>query len=106
MGAKSSTAREEIMNHVTKLGLMAGIGGAVIVKMALDRRSKFVFRDRSVLITGGSRGLGLLIARLLATEGARLTIVGRDRETLKAAAKELTSMGAPVRTLPCDIRNR
>src|SRR5437016_6262816 len=93
------------MKHLTKFGLIAGVAGAIIVKMAV-RRSKFSFRDQSVLISGGSRGLGLLIARLLAKEGARLTIVGRDQETLEAAQKELTSMGASVRILSCDIRNR
>ena len=93
------------MKHLTKFGLIAGVAGAVIATMAV-RRSKFSFRNQSVLITGGSRGLGLLIARLLAKEGARLTIVGRDQETLEIVQKELTSMGAAVRILPCDIRNR
>ncbi len=45
-------------------------------------------RDRACAITGGSRGIGLATARLLAAEGARLLLVGRDLEALEAAAAE------------------
>jgi 3-oxoacyl-[acyl-carrier protein] reductase len=45
-------------------------------------------RDRACVITGGSRGIGLATARLLAAEGARLLLVGRSRDALEAAAAE------------------
>ncbi|MGH7459605.1 MAG: SDR family oxidoreductase [Longimicrobiales bacterium] len=44
---------------------------------------------KSVLITGGSRGIGLAIARVLAGQGARITLVARDRQRLERAAAEL-----------------
>ena len=50
---------------------------------------------RIALITGASRGLGLVIARVLGKRGYRLVIGGRDPEALAAAEAEL-SQGAPA----------
>ena len=44
------------------------------------------------LITGGSRGLGLLMARELALQGARLAILARDPDELDLARRELTAV--------------
>jgi NAD(P)-dependent dehydrogenase (short-subunit alcohol dehydrogenase family) len=46
-------------------------------------------RDRVAVITGASRGLGLEIARLFASRGARLVLVARGEADLRAAAQEL-----------------
>lgn len=43
------------------------------------------FQDQGVIVTGGSRGIGLAVARLLAMEGARVTITGRDPDSLREA---------------------
>lgn len=48
-------------------------------------------QGRSALITGGSRGLGLEIARTYLAAGAEICICGRDPETLKGAEEELLS---------------
>ena len=64
------------------------------------------FHGRVVVITGGSRGLGLLLARELADEGARLALLARDEETLERARRELDERGAKVLALPCDIGDR
>lgn len=58
-------------------------------------------RDRVVLITGGSRGLGLELARVFAAEGARLALLARDPVELARAADLLGH--AHVLTLPADI---
>ena len=46
-------------------------------------------QPRRALITGGAKGIGLAIARRLAQEGATLALLGRDRDALQAAAREL-----------------
>ncbi len=61
-------------------------------------------RDKVVVVTGGSRGLGLGIAGALAREGCRLAICARGEEDLAAAARELEAEhGAQVLTVPLDI---
>ena len=53
------------------------------------------------LVTGGSRGIGLAIARELAQAGARLALVARDGERAQAAAAELPGEGH--RGYACDV---
>lgn len=55
----------------------AGVG-ALLMARAWRAREGYDFNGKSVLITGGSRGLGPVMARELAAEGARLTITARD----------------------------
>jgi short-subunit dehydrogenase len=63
-------------------------------------------RGKVVLVTGGSRGLGLALAREMAQRGARLAICGRDEESLERARASLARFGAEVIAVPCDITDR
>lgn len=56
-----------------------------------------------VLITGGSRGLGLALAREFAKRGCLLAICARDSQDLEAAARDLKSGGARVLNCRCDV---
>lgn len=80
--------------------------GAAAALRAIRRDETWSFAGRSVLITGGSRGLGLLIARLLAGEGANLTLVARDETELERARREWTARGATVLTIIADVRDQ
>jgi NAD(P)-dependent dehydrogenase (short-subunit alcohol dehydrogenase family) len=59
-----------------------------------------------VLITGGSRGLGFALAREMAAQGARISICGRDPESLERARSSLLRAGSDVLAVPCDLRDR
>jgi NAD(P)-dependent dehydrogenase (short-subunit alcohol dehydrogenase family) len=69
-------------------------------------RPKYSFRGKVVLITGGARGLGLVIARELASEGARLVICSRTLEQLERAEGELRERGADVMSFRCNVADR
>jgi 3-oxoacyl-[acyl-carrier protein] reductase len=60
-------------------------------------------RGDRVLITGGSRGIGLATAKSLAAEGASVGIVARDEERLARAKDELSQFSLPVATSAADV---
>ena len=63
------------------------------------------FRDQVAVVTGGSEGIGLAIARALSKEGARLVLGARRKEQLETAAASLRSGGRECRAVPCDVTN-
>jgi 3-oxoacyl-[acyl-carrier protein] reductase len=58
------------------------------------------------IVTGGGRGIGLAIARLLAEDGASVVVSGRDAARLEAAVKELESLGAAALAVVADASKR
>jgi NAD(P)-dependent dehydrogenase (short-subunit alcohol dehydrogenase family) len=57
------------------------------------------------IVTGGSRGIGLAIARALVADGVHVTITGRDEAHLAAARKRIEGAGpGSVEALPADVR--
>ena len=66
-------------------------------------RGADTLRGQSALVTGASRGLGLMIARELADQGCRLLICARDSEALERAAQDLRARGAQVHAVACDL---
>jgi NAD(P)-dependent dehydrogenase (short-subunit alcohol dehydrogenase family) len=61
---------------------------------------------RTAMITGGSKGLGLAMAKMFAESGGHVALVARGTEALEAAAAEIRAAapGAKVVTVPADIR--
>jgi short-subunit dehydrogenase len=55
------------------------------------------------VVTGASRGLGLLLARELARHSCKLVICARGAGALEKAAAELRACGAEVAAVPCDL---
>ena len=88
-------------------GLMAGLGAALVATRLSRARLAISFEGRVVVITGGSRGLGLVMARMLVNEGARVVLLARDLGELERAREELEAGGrGEVMTLRCDVRRR
>jgi len=58
---------------------------------------------KKILITGGSDGIGLAIARLLADRGNRITIVARNGQKLKNAVRSLTGEGHRIIALDLSV---
>jgi 3-oxoacyl-[acyl-carrier protein] reductase len=61
------------------------------------------FRGRSVVVAGGSRGIGRSIALGFAKAGASVSICARGVETLQQTAGELAAFGGKVHAAPCDL---
>jgi NAD(P)-dependent dehydrogenase (short-subunit alcohol dehydrogenase family) len=57
------------------------------------------------MITGGSRGIGLAMARVFAKNGYAAIITGRDPKRLQDAVGELTKEQAEITAIPCDVRD-
>jgi short-subunit dehydrogenase len=63
-------------------------------------------RDKVVFITGGSKGLGLVLAEELFREGCRIAICARDEADLEEARRELSALGAEVFSVSCDVSDK
>ena len=88
------------------LSAAAGLGLALAGRELLQRWRETDLRGQVALVTGGSRGLGLLIARRLAREGCQLAICARDEQELEWARRDLEQRGAQVVTVRCDVSDR
>jgi short-subunit dehydrogenase len=64
---------------------------------------KAVFRDKVVVITGASAGIGLEVARRLALQGAQLVLAAREPSLLEKAADECRVLGARAIAVPTDV---
>ena len=83
--------------------LLLAAGVSLWAARKLRSRLSYSLQGRTVLITGGSRGLGLALARHMADEGARVVICGRDPESLERARESLAQLGAEVMAVPADV---
>jgi NAD(P)-dependent dehydrogenase (short-subunit alcohol dehydrogenase family) len=64
------------------------------------------WQTKVAVVTGGSSGLGLAVARTLTEQGARVAIVGRDAQRLDAAASMLRDLGSEVLVIAGDVTDR
>ena len=79
---------------------------AALLAVRWWRERQYDLSGKTVLITGGSRGLGLVMGRELVRQGSRLAICARDAAELERARADLAQGGADVFTIPCDVTNK
>lgn len=73
--------------------------------MALEEETRRVsyWKNKSAIVTGGSDGLGFVLAQELARLGAQVVIAGRDPTRLAHAAERLRDTGGTVEAVPADV---
>jgi len=101
-GATGATRRSPATRAARALGLGAAAGTAWLLWRRLTE-APISLGGRVVVITGGSRGLGLVLAREFAAHGCRLAICARDAEELERARRDLVERGADVYAAVCDV---
>ena len=88
------------------LGGIVAVGILTALAILGKKHRQFDFKDKVVVITGGARGLGLVLARQFADEGAKIVICSRDSAELLRAKTELEERGTKVFAAVCDVRNQ
>jgi short-subunit dehydrogenase len=84
----------------------ASIGLLLAGRAAVRRQRGYDLMGRTVLITGGSRGLGLVMAREFVRQGARVAICARDSNELERASEDLMLRRGEVFHVACDLTDR
>lgn len=92
--------------HKTLGWAAAGVGVLMVANALYREFAKFRLDGKVVLITGGSRGLGLVLARALAARGAKLAICARSADKIELARQELEQAGAVVMATPADVTDQ
>ena len=87
-----------------RVSLLAGallLGAWLAIRVI--RTSRYSLRDKVAVITGGSRGLGLVLARHICAQGGSVALIARDADELARAKADLAARGAAVLTIECDL---
>jgi len=93
------------MNTRIWLGTAALLLGGWITARVI-RTAQYTLRDKVALISGGSRGLGLVLARHICDQGGQVALLARHPEGLARAKADLTARGGNVFTVECDLLDR
>jgi NAD(P)-dependent dehydrogenase (short-subunit alcohol dehydrogenase family) len=89
------------MARLISFAVLAAFAAWLIVRII--RALRFSLKDKLVLITGGSRGLGLVLARHICARGGNVALIARDHEELARAKADLARYGGKVVTVQCDL---
>lgn len=81
----------------------AGVGVYMVAQALFRELTRFQVSGRVALITGGSRGLGLVLARHLGARGASVAICARSADDLEIARQDLEARGIAAMTIVADV---
>lgn len=87
-----------------RVSLLAGallLGACLAIRVI--RTSRYSLRDKVAVITGGSRGLGLVLARHICAQGGSVALIARDADELARAKADLAARGSVLLTIECDL---
>src|SRR6266576_6808761 len=93
-----------VLQMNTRVWLGAGavlLGGWITARVI--RTVQYTLRDKVALISGGSRGLGLVLARRICDQRGNVALLARDPEELTRAKADLTACGGKVLAVICDL---
>jgi len=77
------------------------LGGWITARVI--RTAQYSLRGKVALISGGSRGLGLVLARHICDQGGNVALLAREPEELALAEADLTARDGKVLTIECDL---
>lgn len=103
MQSRNTSTTSESPLHSVLGWAAAGVGLFLVAHAVVREITKWNLEGKVVLITGGSRGFGLVLARHLADRGARLAICARSADDLELARQELDARGAEVIAMTVDV---
>lgn len=87
----------------TTRSLLLLAASAIVLRAFVQQKRTADLGGQVVLITGGSRGLGLALAREFGRHGCRLALCARDAEELERAREDLQASGYEAHTSVCDL---
>jgi short-subunit dehydrogenase len=96
-------------HFITGSGLLMAASGLIAywgAQALARRRVQSAFRDKTVFVTGGSRGLGFLLAQQFASLGAKVAISARDSDELARAEARIHDLSPDVLTIAADMTIR
>lgn len=93
------------LKRILKTTAIAG-GALVGLKLALRTMRYFSYEGKYVFITGGSRGLGFVLAKKLLERGANVAICARNEAEIQDALRKLSGHRGQIRGFYCDVRQR
>jgi short-subunit dehydrogenase len=82
------------------------VGGMAAMALRKRLQPPCELTGQTVLITGGSRGLGFILAREFAREGCNIVICARNQVELDEAQNDLERLGAAVLAIRCDVSDQ
>src|SRR5256886_8224741 len=90
----------------SRVSLLAGallLGAWLAIRVI--RTSRYSLRSKVAVISGGSRGLGLVLARHICAQGGSVALIARDSDELARAKADLAARGGAVLTIECDLHD-
>jgi NAD(P)-dependent dehydrogenase (short-subunit alcohol dehydrogenase family) len=99
-------AERRKQSSLLSLKTLAAAGAGAVLGLRALMRERVDFAGKTVLVTGGTRGLGLVLSRLFVQEGAKVALCGRDGVALERARQDLEERGGEVLAVQCDVSDR